>query len=68
MGASRITNTVKRFIFYEGMMSASKFINNRVQRALNTWLRKGSWKVEVFADGDISQLLVPSGLDVNVVT
>ena len=49
-------------------MSAGKFINNRVQRALDSWLRKGNWKVEVFADGDISRLLVPSGLDFNIVT
>ena len=50
------------------MMSAGKFIENRVQRALDTWLQHGKWKVEVFAAGDLSQVLVPQGLDFNIVT
>ena len=51
-----------------GMMSAGKFITNRVQRAIDTWLQKGRWKVEVFADGDPSSLFVPPGLDFGIVT
>uniref|UniRef100_F6ZQD4 Hexosyltransferase n=1 Tax=Ciona intestinalis TaxID=7719 RepID=F6ZQD4_CIOIN len=50
------------------MMSAEKFIDNRVQRALDTWLQKGSWKVEVFADATPDSLQVPAGLDFNIVT
>nr|XP_002130637.1 chondroitin sulfate synthase sqv-5 isoform X1 [Ciona intestinalis] len=53
---------------YLGMMSAEKFIDNRVQRALDTWLQKGSWKVEVFADATPDSLQVPAGLDFNIVT
>ncbi|XP_039250786.2 chondroitin sulfate synthase 1-like [Styela clava] len=53
---------------YLGMMSASKFLTTRVQRNIDTWLQKGGWKVEVFADADPSLLRVPPGLDINVVT
>lgn len=53
---------------YLGMMSASKFLTTRVQRNVDTWLQKGGWKVEVFADADSSLLKVPPGLDLTVVT
>uniref|UniRef100_H2ZJ81 Fringe-like glycosyltransferase domain-containing protein n=1 Tax=Ciona savignyi TaxID=51511 RepID=H2ZJ81_CIOSA len=53
---------------YIGMMSAEKFLNNRVQRAVDTWLQKGGWKIEVFADATPDQLKVPVGLDFNIVT
>ena len=49
-------------------MSAGKYVTSRVQRALNTWLPKGSWKVEAFAVGDRKMLSVPPELDFNIVT
>ena len=49
------------------MMSARKYLTNRVQEALKCWLSKGEWKVEVFANpGDI-KLITPPGLDFNIV-
>ncbi|XP_076812563.1 chondroitin sulfate synthase 1-like [Clavelina lepadiformis] len=53
---------------YIGMMSAEKFVDNRVQRAIDTWMQKGGWKVEVFAHANSSVLSVPPGLDFSIVT
>nr|CAB3230912.1 chondroitin sulfate synthase 1-like [Phallusia mammillata] len=53
---------------YLGMMSAGKYVTSRAQRALDTWLQKGGWKVEIFADASASLLTIPTGLDANIVT
>ena len=48
-------------------MSAGKYITSRVQPALDSWLQKGGWKVEAYADPHSSILDVPYGLDFKVV-
>ena len=53
---------------FSGMMSASKYVSSRVQRALNSWLAKGQWKVEIFADFNPSLIAVPPELDFAIVT
>jgi len=64
----KISNSHLTFVLILGMMSAGKFVSTRVQRALDTWLQKGGWKIEVFADAKPSLMQVPSGVDAKIVT
>ena len=49
------------------MMSAGKYIVPRVQPALDSWLQKGGWKVETYADPHASTIEIPFGLDFKIV-
>ena len=48
-------------------MSAKKYLVSRVQEAVDAWLSRGDWKVQVFADPGDLRIFTPEGFDFSIV-
>ena len=48
-------------------MSAKKYLVSRVQEAVDAWLSRGDWKVQVFADPGDLRIITPDGFDFSIV-